>query len=162
MWERGSRGMDVPRALFRMLKLPPRLLYAIGLGRIYGRLVLLQTTEGRRTGKPRVTPLQYEKVNGSLVVGSVQGAKADWVRNVVSNPRVEVRVGSSRFSGVAEVSVEPGGIADFLELRLQRHPRMVGGIMRVRGVPRHPDRSQLEEYASHLALVTITSDPPPG
>lgn len=152
--------MTVSKALFRLLKLPPRLLYAVGLGRIYGRVVLLLTTTGRRTGKIRVTPLQYEKVNGSLVVGSVQGARADWVRNALANPRVEVRVGSSRFSGVAEVCVEPKRIADFLELRLQRHPRMVGGIMRVRGIPRHPDRSQLEEYASHLALVTITPDPP--
>ena len=33
---------------------------------------------------------------------------------------------------------------------------MVGGIMRLRGVPLHPDRSQLEAYASRLAMVTIT------
>jgi hypothetical protein len=41
-------------------------------------------------------------------------------------------------------------------LRLRRRPGMVGGIMRLRGVPKHPDRSQLEAYASRLAMVTIT------
>ena len=83
--------MTVSKAIFRLLKLPPRLLYAVGLGRIYGRLVLLLTTTGRRTGKPRVTPLQYEKVNGSLVVASVHGARADWVRNALADPHVGAR-----------------------------------------------------------------------
>jgi len=35
-------------------------LYAVGLGPVVGRLVLLLTTTGRKTGLPRVTPLQYE------------------------------------------------------------------------------------------------------
>lgn len=155
-----SRGRKtVSKAIFRLLKLPPRLLYALGLGRLYGRLVLLLITKGRRTGKPRVTPLQYEQVDGTLVVGSVKGTKADWVRNVVADPHVEVRVRRSRLSGTAEVCVEPGRIAEFLELRLRRHPRMVGRILRIRGVPPTPNRSQLEAYATGLAMVTITPDP---
>lgn len=148
--------MAVPRVLFRLLKLPPRLLYAIGLGNGYGRVVLLLTTRGRRTGEPRVTPLQYERVDGTLIVGSARGDAADWFRNVLADPHVEVRVRRRRFSGIAETCVDPSRIADFLELRLRRHPVLVGGIMRLRGVPRHPDRSQLEAYASHLAMVTIT------
>ena len=148
--------MTISRTLFRLLKLPPRLLYAIGLGRIYGRLALLLTTRGRKTGQPRVTPLQYEQVDGTFIVASAHGATADWFRNVLADPHVEVRVRRSRFSGIAETCVELGRIADFLELRLRRRPRMVGSIMRLRGVPRHPDRSQLETYASRLAMVTIT------
>jgi deazaflavin-dependent oxidoreductase (nitroreductase family) len=141
---------------FRLLKLPPRLLYAVGLGSLYGRLVLLLTTRGRRTGKPRITPLQYEQVNGAFVVASARGTVADWYRNVVADPRVEVRVRRTRFSAIAEACTDPARIADFLELRLERHPRLVGRILRFRGVPADPTRAQLEAYASRLGMVTIT------
>lgn len=146
------------RIFFRLLKLPPRLLYAVGLGALYGRLVLLLTTRGRRTGKPRVTPLQYEQVGGAFVVASARGAAADWYRNVTANPRVDVRVLRSRFSGTAEPCTDQSRIADFLELRLRNHPRFVGRILRFRGVPADPTRAQLEDYASRLAMVTITPD----
>jgi len=142
--------------IFRLLKIPPRLLYAIGLGAPYGRLVLLLTTRGRRTGKPRVTPLQYEQVNGAFVVASARGPLADWYRNVIAEPRVEVRVRRSRFSGIAETCTDPARIADLLELRLKKHPRLVGRILRLRGVPANPTRLQLEAYASRLAMVTVT------
>ena len=39
-----------------------RVLYAIGLGPLIGRIILLLTTTGRKSGKKRVTPLQYEKI----------------------------------------------------------------------------------------------------
>ncbi|MCJ7779916.1 MAG: nitroreductase family deazaflavin-dependent oxidoreductase, partial [Acidimicrobiia bacterium] len=141
--------------IFRLLKLPPRMLYAIGLGAVYGRVVLLLTTRGRRTGRSRITPLQYEQVSGAFVVASARGERADWYRNVVANPRVEVRVRRSRFSGIAETCTDPVRIADFLELRLERHPRMVGRILRLRGVPAHPTRTQLESYTSGVGMVTI-------
>jgi len=150
------RGITIRRWLFRLVKLPPRLVYAIGLGAVHGRFVLLLTTRGRKTEEPRVTPLQYEQVNGEFVVGSVRGALADWYLNVAADPRVEVRVGRSRFSGVAETSSDPGRIADLLELRLERHPRMVGLMLRLRGVPVSPTRADLETYAAPLTMVTIT------
>lgn len=146
------------KGFFRLIKLPPRLLYAVGLGALYGRLVLLLTTTGRRTGKPRITPLQYERVGGTFVVGSARGAQADWYRNLTTEPRVEVRVRRSRFSGTAETCIDPARIADFLELRLKNHPRLIGRILRFRGVPANPTRAQLEAYASGLAMVTITPD----
>jgi deazaflavin-dependent oxidoreductase (nitroreductase family) len=149
--------ITIRRWLFRLLKLPPRLVYAIGLGAGYGRFVLLLTTKGRRTGQPRVTPLQYEQVNGAFVVASARGAVADWYRNVVADPRVEVRVRRSRFSGSADPCSDAERMADFLELRLERHPRMVGRMLRLRGVPVDPTRADLESYASRLTMVTITS-----
>jgi len=71
----------VSKRVLRMLKLPPQLLYALGLGRWYGRLVLLLTTQGRKSGLPRVTPLQYEVIDGLNYLGSSLGEKADWYRN---------------------------------------------------------------------------------
>lgn len=122
-----------------------RLLYAIGLGPLVGRIILLLTTTGRRSGKKRVTPLQYEMIGDDYYVGAARGTKADWVRNIQSCPQVEVRVGAKHFQGVAEVVTDPAKFADFLEVRLQRHPRMIGLIMvKAHGLPRRPSREQLE------------------
>jgi deazaflavin-dependent oxidoreductase (nitroreductase family) len=130
-------------------------LYAMGLGPVVGRLVLLLTTTGRKTGLPRVTPLQYEENDGAIYVASARGQRADWFRNILADPHVEVRVRSRRFRGVAETITDPARIADFLELRLRRHPKMIGAILQREGLPAQPDRAQLESYAARLALVVI-------
>ena len=148
------RFEQLPRWLLRMMKRPPQLAYALGLGPLIGRLVLLLTTTGRKSGRPRVTPLQYEELDGLITIGSVRGAKADWYRNIAADPHVSVRVKNRRFDGTAEITTDVGRIADFLELRLKRHPRMIKWMLRAEGV-RSPSREDLEQYAERLALATI-------
>jgi deazaflavin-dependent oxidoreductase (nitroreductase family) len=133
-----------------------RVLYAIGLGPVIGGFVLLLTTTGRRSGLKRVTPLQYEKIGEDYYLGAARGVKADWVRNIQSNPQVELRVGAKQIQGTAEVVTDPSRFADFLEIRLQRHPRMIGFIMeKAHGLPRHPSRAQLEEMAKTEVFVIV-------
>jgi deazaflavin-dependent oxidoreductase (nitroreductase family) len=133
-----------------------RVLYAIGLGPLVGRIILLLTTTGRRSGKKRVTPLQYEMIGNDCYIGAARGVKADWVRNIQTNPQVEVRVGAKHFQGTAEVITDPAKFADFMEVRLARHPRMIGLIMeKAHGLPRRPNREQLEELAKNEAFVIV-------
>jgi deazaflavin-dependent oxidoreductase (nitroreductase family) len=130
-------------------------LYAIGLGPLAGRLVLLLTTTGRKSGLPRTTALQYEEVDGAIYLGSSKGTRADWFKNLVANPCVSIRVKSRQFSGQAQAVIDPALIADFLELRLRHHPRMVGAMLKAEGLPATPSRAELETYASKLALAII-------
>ena len=133
-----------------------RFLYSIGLGPLIGRIILLLTTTGRRSGLKQVTPLQYEVIGNDYYIGAARGTKADWVRNIQSCPQVEVRVGAKQFQGVAEVVTDPSKFADFLEVRLQRHPLMVGLIMeKAHGFPRHPSREQLEELGRTEVFVIL-------
>lgn len=133
-----------------------RVLYAIGLGPIVGKIVLLLTTTGRKTGKQRVTPVQYEEIDGAYYLGAARGLHADWVRNIQVNPNVKVRVKSRRFHGCAEIITEPARIADFLEVRLERHPFMIGLMMeKAHHLPKRPSRAQLEELAKDEALVIV-------
>lgn len=132
-----------------------RFLYAIGLGPVIGHIVLLLTTTGRKTGRKRVTPVQYEEINGSYYVAAARGREADWFRNVQSNPMVEVRVKAYHFSGQADAVTDPLLIADYLEHRLQIHPRMIGMMMSMHNLPFHPNRDQLENLAKSLAMVII-------
>jgi len=142
-------------SFWKILKYPPQIFYALGLGPIYGRLVLLLTTTGRVSGLPRVTPLQYEKIEEDIVVASARGSQADWFRNIQANPNVCVRVKSRQFEGIAEPVTDQKRIADFLAYRLNKHPRMVGFIMRREGVSRNPSRAELENHAARKAMVII-------
>ena len=133
-----------------------RVLYAIGLGPLIGKIILLLTTTGRKSGLKRVTPLQYEKIDNDYCLGAVRGLNADWVRNIQANPHVEIRVGAKHFEGQAEIVTEPKQFADFLEVRIQHHPLMVGLIMeKAHGLPKHPNREQLEGLAEDEAVVIV-------
>ncbi len=132
-----------------------RVMRVYGAQRNIGRMVLLLTTTGRKSGLPRVTPLQYEDIGGTIHVAAARGQKADWFRNVVTNPQVEVQVGTRRFRAMAEPITDPARIADFLELRRQRHPMMIGAMLLLHRLSPRADRAQLERLATELALVAI-------
>lgn len=68
-----------------------------------GNMVLL-TTKGAKTGKPRLVPLAYVPVGGRiLIVGSLAGAPVDpqWVRNIRANSDVFIEVGTEAYDAVA-------------------------------------------------------------
>ena len=95
-------------------------------------------------------------IGSDYYLGAARGIKADWVRNIQSNPQVEVRVGAKHFRGTAEVITDPSKFADFMEVRLERHPRMIGLIMeKAHGLPRRPSREQLEGLAKEEAFVIV-------
>jgi deazaflavin-dependent oxidoreductase (nitroreductase family) len=133
-----------------------RLLYAVGLGPIIGKIILLLTTTGRKSGQKRITPLQYEEIDGNYYLGSAWGTKSDWYRNVEADGRVEVQVKNITFIGLAETVTDPTRIADFLETRLQRHPFMMGLLMeKVHHLPKRPSRQHLLDLAGSEAMVII-------
>jgi deazaflavin-dependent oxidoreductase (nitroreductase family) len=147
-----------PKSLLRQIHTPPQIAYKLGLGPLIGQLVLLLTTTGRKSGEPRVTPLQYEEIDGRIYLGSALGLKADWVRNILANPEVKIKVKSREFTGFALVITDPLQITDFLEVRLQRHPRMMGMLMKREGLVAHPTRDELGRHAEQLALVIVTPE----
>jgi len=143
------------KRFYKFSKIGPQVAYALGLGPIIGRKILLLTTTGRKTGLPRVTPLQYEEIDGCYYIGSAMGKRSDWYKNLEANPKVTVRVGRKIFQGVAETITDISQVADFLEERLARNPRMVGAILKVHGMPTRPTRAQIEAYSKNRAMVII-------
>jgi deazaflavin-dependent oxidoreductase (nitroreductase family) len=143
------------RHLIRPLQRMHRAMYAHGKTGILGRIVLLLTTTGRKTGLKRVTPLQFSELDGNYYVASSRGQRADWFRNIQANPHVEVWVERRHFEALAEPVTDPLVIADYLQGLLERHPRMGGAMMRLHHLPPHPSRSQLEELGGSLALVIL-------
>ena len=126
-----------------------------GAGKGPTHLVLLLTTTGRKSGLPRVTPLQFEAVDGLIYVASARGQEADWFRNIVVDPRVHVQTQERQFDGFAEPITDPSRIAGFLETRLHRHPVMLRLLLLLEGLPWNPDHARLERFAQGKALVMI-------
>ena len=128
--------------------------YQRGLGPT--RMVLLLTTIGRKSGLPRLTPLQFEEVDGKYYVASARGPEADWFKNILANPRVHIQVRGREFDASAEAVTDPVRIADFIELRLRRHPFMIRLIMHLfDGLPLRFNRTDLEALCKGKALVIL-------
>ena len=142
------------------MKLPPNELmvrrYRAGLGRMAGRMILLLTTQGRKTGKTHTVAVQYERMDGNYWVAAAGGQKSDWFRNIQANPKIEIEIGSKKITCNAEPVLDVEAITRFLEYRLKRHPLMISVILKMDGVSFHPSHQELLEYARGLAMVKIT------
>jgi deazaflavin-dependent oxidoreductase (nitroreductase family) len=101
------------RAVIRGLSLTHLAAYRASGGRLLGRLagmpVLLLTTTGRRTGKPRTRPLTFFRDGDAIVLVASNGG-ADrapgWLLNLEARPLASVRIGRERFAVEARVATE--------------------------------------------------------
>ena len=150
--------MNLPRFFWRIIQIGPRCAYTFGLGPVIGRIVLLLTTVGRKSGRNRVTPLVYDQRGGVILVASARGDRADWLRNLQANPKVQVRIGRREFAALAAVVSDHDQIADYLERQFIRNPRMFGAILRSEGLPSQPSRDDLLDLAARRPMVALTPD----
>lgn len=90
-----------------LLNPPVKFLFAIGVAPP-GR-ALLETT-GRKTGKPRRTPVGNGLVGRQFWIVAEHGQKAGYVRNIAGNPRVRLKLGDGLrarwYTGTAQLLVE--------------------------------------------------------
>ncbi|NJL94273.1 MAG: nitroreductase family deazaflavin-dependent oxidoreductase [Anaerolineae bacterium] len=69
----------------------PILLWRLGLGVLVGRLFMIMTTTGRKTGQPRHTAIEYHRFQGRLMICSAWGAHSQWYKNLQADPRVTIQ-----------------------------------------------------------------------
>ena len=147
---------QIPVFIWRWMKtLSRRMVRSYNGKNRMSRMVLLLTTTGRKSGLSRTTPLQYEEIDGVYYVASARGPVADWFRNLQADPKVRVRVGERQVDALAEAITDPGRIADFLEYRLKRHPRMIGTLLRLEGLPSRHTRAELEQFAAEKSVAAL-------
>ncbi|MBI3913805.1 MAG: nitroreductase family deazaflavin-dependent oxidoreductase [Chloroflexi bacterium] len=64
---------------------------------------LYLTTTGRKTGLPREIEIWFVEAEGKYYILAEHRHKAQWVKNIQTNPRVRVRVGAREFAATARV-----------------------------------------------------------
>ena len=75
------------------------------LNPLTGYIMVLQTI-GRKSGKPRLTPLNYALADGNLYCIAGFGSGTHWLANLKANPNVEIHVAGTKLRGKAEIVTE--------------------------------------------------------
>ena len=89
-----------PGRLLRAFNRTPLVPYRLGLGGLFGKRMLVITHRGRKSGRLRrtlVEVVRHDPATDEFVVVSGRGDRADWYRNIVAAPAVEVQAGRQRF-----------------------------------------------------------------
>lgn len=144
------------------LRVPP-FLYRLGLAGPLGPRLLLLTTTGRRTGRRRTCGLNYARDGSTVYVVSGFGMTG-WYRNLLADPRVEVRIGRECRTGIARP------VTDQDERRRasralaatgshQGPPRWLRGGLRRIGLDYDAEVSRLEDPELDLPTIAIALTP---
>lgn len=144
------------RWLFRL----PIRLYQAGLGWLLGGRFVSISHTGRVTGRLRQVVLEVVKSDaerGVYYVVAAWGERADWFKNIQSNPTVRYQVGSFARSGCAEVLSEGQAAEVFVEYG-RKHPRMLQSLMRIIGYRIERDEASYRALAGHLPVVRLAPD----
>jgi len=110
--------------------------------RVAGRLpgqALLETT-GRRSRLPRTTPVGGTLVGSTFWMVSNHGSDAQYVRNLMANPSVRLRVGGTWYEGRAQLLPD-----DDPRQRLRQLPKLNSAMVRVLGTNLTTVRIDLED-----------------
>ena len=95
-------------AWLRALLKVPSLVYRGPLAELMrSRCVLLLTTRGRNTGRPRTGAVSFMPLEDHFVVFSGWGVGSNWFKNIRVHPEVTVRVGRKQMRATAQVVEDP-------------------------------------------------------
>jgi deazaflavin-dependent oxidoreductase (nitroreductase family) len=85
------------------------------------------TTTGRRSGHPHKIEIWFGLSGPSIYLLSGGGERADWVRNMMANPGVSVRIGGRTFGGRARVVEDPREERMARDLLFEKYDAGYGG-----------------------------------
>jgi deazaflavin-dependent oxidoreductase (nitroreductase family) len=133
--------------------LNPQMRLGLALGVAPGAFALLETV-GRRSGKPRRTPVGNGLIGDTFWLVSEHGRGAGYVRNIEANPRVRVKIGRGWRAGSAHVLADDDAAAR-LEL-------VASALGRMRRLDASIFRSFVHWLGTEPVTVRIDLDPASG
>jgi len=125
------------------------LIPALGIGRV----ILLLTTRGRRSGILRTTPLEYRRKGDCLYIFAGRGRKADWYKNMIAaQESVTVRVGFSEYKPSIRILENPDEKEALLRWYVTQFPRAAGYLF---GCNRKKDDPKATDISSLVTIIEI-------
>jgi deazaflavin-dependent oxidoreductase (nitroreductase family) len=95
-----------------------RLLPLIG----FGKLIIVLTTRGRKSGKLRDTPIGYFLYDGAIHVISGWGKEANWYKNILAHPDdVYLQLGFRRFHARATLVEDRETLQQMMKWLVKHH-----------------------------------------
>lgn len=120
-----------PQGILRHLLRAPLLGYRLGLGSLLDMIfVMVLVSRGRKSGKPRYTPIEYRRHGSKIYVVSAWGSRPQWYQNIMANPVVTVQLGRRAYDANARVVDNPAEALRALYLFRRIAPARYDAVMR--------------------------------
>ena len=105
------------------------------------------TTVGRKTGQPRRTCVRAVRVGSTAYLAAIRGPAAGWLRNLLAQPKVRLRIRGGTYSGQAR-ELPPGELEVAQEAYCATlHP--LDRIEYVLHMPGFPTRERIRKLHQH-------------
>jgi deazaflavin-dependent oxidoreductase (nitroreductase family) len=99
----------------------PILMWRMGLGFLVGKLFMIMTATGRKSGQPRQTAIEFHEHAGRKYVFSAFGEKADWYKNILADQRVTIQTASGTEHVIARRIVSERELKEAFEFVTNNH-----------------------------------------
>lgn len=151
---KADSGIPYPNIPARKLLRLPIWLYRTGLGGLLNRFhIMLLTTEGRKSGLPRHTAIEYRAHGSKIYVVSAWGERSDWYRNLLVNPTVSLRQGERSLSAQAHPVTDTGEALRVLNLFRKTAPAWYDALLTQLSTEQNVNRMNLPNISSEFTIV---------
>lgn len=118
MIEQGRDSLfPYPYGLLRWAMRAPLLAYRTGLGDWMNAIhLMVLTTRGRRSGKPRHAPIEYRRHGSKIYLISVWDERPHWYQNLLADPLATIQLGGQTVSALADPVTDPAEALRALQL----------------------------------------------
>jgi deazaflavin-dependent oxidoreductase (nitroreductase family) len=121
-------------AIQRWLFRAPIPLWRLGLGPLIGKVMMLVTHVGRKTGHIHRTMIEYHPRQGVKYAVAAWGEKADWYRNILADPYVTIQTANGLQHVKAERVTDPHELLACYTLFMRRDPPLTRWYLQSRGI----------------------------
>ena len=138
----------------------PKMMWRMGFGPVMGKIILILSQTGRKSGKARHTPLEYHTYQGQIYVVNAYGKHSAWSKNLRADPRATLQMAD----GVHSMR------AHFLETAeeydhaygLYENDAFVRAFLNMFGI--HPTREEFINMRERFEMITFypTDEPTPA
>ena len=119
----------------------------------FGRLFLILTTQGRKTGKKRRTPLEYRRIDGIITIFSSRGEAAGWLKNIRAHPdALLVRHGFHCFKPQVEFVTNEEQKLEIMKWYVVNHGKAAKMLF---GWMQKVDDPETTDFSKMLTMITI-------
>ncbi|MHA2289244.1 MAG: nitroreductase family deazaflavin-dependent oxidoreductase [Promethearchaeota archaeon] len=119
----------------------------------FGKIFLILTTKGRKTGKKRRTPLEYHRIDQIITIFSSRGEEAGWVKNMRKNPNnVFIKYGFHSFIPRVEFITDESQKLEIIKWYVINHGKSARMLF---GWDRKFDDPETTDFSKLLSIISI-------
>jgi deazaflavin-dependent oxidoreductase (nitroreductase family) len=133
------------------------LAYRLHLGRLFGHTFLNLTHRGRKSGRLYRTALKtvaWDRATGEVIVFSMYGMDADWMKNITASPVVAIEMAGKRFEPEQRLLTLDEAFQATARFR-RAHPRQMRLFSTVLGWGRLNDEDSIRDFVRTRPFIAL-------